>query len=371
MEVRNLLVISNIPRQTTSLLLTVRPADTVKDHSNRKVSIQADSSPHSRHKDLLIRSEWMDHGHTTLWKLGFIKLTNCSYFRPTPNVMANSGAFDPWSDSTPSQAGSDSYISGSTLGSHTPSSPASSQLQHGHGKSAAASHGLFATQKQRFWLYIRQQPRAGRACSNGRDRRAIDPPPVVQLQITDFDPNSPEDMEDMQDQSFIVHCLLREAAPPGGDVSVIMCEDDNSSASRAEKQINGSLDASPFFCAEDPDPSNAPPHPSSQLYYPQQMLASQAPRRNLPATFFYFADLSIRKAGVYRLEFQLMRVRLDGRPVTSLHTVLSEPLHVVNAKDFDHVQPSTPLVRGLIANQAGYPLKLKQGSRARRGSPEE
>jgi Velvet factor len=307
----------------------------------------------------------------TLCTLRFVKLTCCSYFRPNPNVMPNSGAFEPWSDSAPSQAGSDSYISGSTLGSHTPSSPASSQLHQGHGKSSAASHGPFATQKQRFWLYIRQQPRAGRACSNGRDRRAIDPPPVVQLQITDFDPSSPDDMEDMQDQYFIVHCLLREAAPPGGDVSVIMCEDDNSSASRAEKQINGSLDASPFYCEEDPDPSTAPPHPSSQLYYPQQTRPSQARRRNLPATFFYFADLSIRKAGVYRLEFQLMRMRMDGQPVPILHTVLSEPFNVVNAKDFDHVQPSTPLVRGLLASHAGFPLKLKQGSRARRESPEE
>jgi Velvet factor len=296
-------------------------------------------------------------------------LIHCSSFRP--NVMPNSATIDPWSDSTPSQAGSDSYISGSAFGSHTPISSASSQQHHGHGKSPTASHGPSATQKQRYWLYIRQQPRAGRACSNGRDRRAIDPPPVVQLQISDFDPNSPDDMEDMQDQSFVVHCFLRTASLPARDVSVIMCQDDNSSGLRAERQINGNLDASPFFCDEDPDPNNAPLHPSSQLYYPLHTPTSKAPRRNLPATFFYFADLSIRRAGVYRLEFQLVRVRMDGRPVPMLHTVLSEPFNVVNAKDFDHVQPSTPLVRGLIASQAGFPLKLKQGSRARRESPEE
>lgn len=66
-----------------------------------------------------------------------------------------------------------------------------------------------------------------------------------------------------------------------------------------------------------------------------------------------------------------MRVRTDQQPFPVLHSVLSEPFNVVNAKDFDHVQPSTPLVRGLVASGAGFPLKLKQGSRAHRTSPEE
>lgn len=150
-----------------------------------------------------------------------------------------------------------------------------------------------------------------------------------------------------------------------------MRKDDQNGAMRAEKQINGNLDASPFFCDEDPDPGTAPPHPSSQLYYPLQTPPPDTSRRNLPATFFYFADLSIRRAGVYRLEFQLMRLRMDQQPFHVLHSVVSEPFNVVNAKDFDHVQQSTPLVRELVARGAGFPLKLKQGSRAQRTSPEE
>ncbi len=242
---------------------------------------------------------------------------------------------------------------------------------YGNSSSSTARHRPSAAKKQRYWLYIRQQPRAGRACSNGRDRRAIDPPPVLQLQISDFDPSSPDDIEDMQDQSFIVHCLLSSASSPRRDLSVLMCQDDSSGAIRAEKQINGNLDASPFFCDEDLDPPTAPRHPSSQLYYPLQTSPSDTSRKNLPATFFYFADLSIRRAGVYRLEFQLMRVRMDQQPFTVLHSVVSDPFNVVNAKDFDHVQPSTPLVRGLVASGAGFPLKLKRGCRAQRTSPEE
>lgn len=250
-----------------------------------------------------------------------------------------------------------------------PDSSASSRTHFGHVDSSASSHCPTVAQKQRYWLHIRQQPRAGRACSHSRDRRAIDPPPVLQLQISDFDPNSAEDMDDMQDQSFVVHCLLCSDSTQPEDVSVLMCADD-SGVIRAEKQINGNLDATPFFCDEDPDPATAPQHPSSQLYYPLQTPASDASRRNLPAAFFCFADLSIRRAGVYRLKFQLMRMAMEGQPIPVLHSVLSEPFNVVNAKDFDHVQPSTPLVRGLIASGAGFPLKLKQGSRAQRTSPE-
>ena len=65
------------------------------------------------------------------------------------------------------------------------------------------------------WIHIRQQPKAGRACTNSSDRRPIDPPPIVQLQISDFDPDSPYDMEDMRGRSVIIHCSLHVAAIPG------------------------------------------------------------------------------------------------------------------------------------------------------------
>jgi Velvet factor len=244
-------------------------------------------------------------------------------------------------------------------------------MYSGYANPFASSHQGSVAQKQRYWLYVRQQPRAGRACSNGKDRRAIDPPPIVQLQISDFNPNSSQDMEDMRDQFLVVHCLLCSASSPKRDVSVITYEDDSTGARKVEKQIIGSLSASPFFCDEDPDPNTAPQHPSSQLYQPLQTPSPTAPRRTLPATFFCFPDLSIRRAGVYRLEFQLLKVRMDRKPFAVLHSVLSEPFNVVNAKDFDHVKPSTPLVRGLIAKGAGFPLKLKQGTRAQRTPVEE
>lgn len=305
--------------------------------------------------------------HLIVWIV--LKQTHYSSLRP--NAMPGSTVFDSGRDALPSQAASDSHLSSSAFGSPTPHPSASSPGYSGYINPFASSPRAYVAQKQRFWLFVRQQPRAGRACSNGKDRRAIDPPPIVQLQISDFDPSSPEDMEDIMDQSFVVHCTLCSASPPKRDISVIMCQDDRNGAMKAEKQILGSLSTSAFFCDEDPDPDTAPQHPSSQLFHPLQTPSPAASTRILPATFFCFSDLSVRRAGIYRLEFQLMRMRLDRQPLPILHSVLSDPFNVVNAKDFDHVQPSTLLVRGLLAKGAGFPLKLKQGSRAQRSPMEE
>lgn len=293
----------------------------------------------------------------------------CSASRSS--VIPNSSTLVTGADSAYSQAASDSYVSSSTSGGLTPNSSASSQIPFGYSNSSSSGHPGSLAQKQRYWLHIRQQPRACRACSNSRDRRVIDPPPVVQLQISDFDPHSQHDMEDMMNQSFIVQCLLISANAPWTDMSLAPRQDDSDGTATTEKQIYGNLSASPLFCEEDPDPATAPRHPSTQLSHSTQISPANAQRTNLPATFFYYPDISIRRPGAYRLEFKLVKVNLNQRQCPVLHSVRSEPFNVVNAKDFDHVQPSTPLVRGLIARGAGFPLKLKQGSRASRTSFDE
>lgn len=54
---------------------------------------------------------------------------------------------------------------------------------------------------------------------------------------------------------------------------------------------------------------------------------------------------------------------IPGKSVPTLSVVISDVFSVVNAKDFDQVQPSTNLVRGLLDRGAGFPLKLKKGLR--------
>lgn len=52
-----------------------------------------------------------------------------------------------------------------------------------------------------------------------------------------------------------------------------------------------------------------------------------------------------------------------GSVVPVIATAVSNVFRVVNAKDFDQVQPSTRLVKGLLERGAGFPLKLKKGIR--------
>lgn len=144
----------------------------------------------------------------------------------------------------------------------------------------------------------------------------------------------------------------------------------------------GTTVSSPFFCADDPDPETAPkipskrksrsPSPTSRFITTSAKTRTkgstqQTDPANLPATFFIFADLSIRKAGEYKLEFRLMRMDPSnlhpGSIVPTISSVTSQVFRVVNAKDFDQVQPSTNLVRGLLDRGAGFPLKLKKGVR--------
>lgn len=182
--------------------------------------------------------------------------------------------------------------------------------------------------------------------------------------ISDFDADSAEDMDDLRDPSFLVHCLLVSPTDPAKDLSMALSRDANGDMVKTEKVINGNLTASPFFCDEDPDPSTAPPHPSSRLYIPTDPPPiGPSSTRTPPATVFCFPDLSIRSTGHYCLKFQLIHMTV-GQSTPVLCSALSAPFKVSGAKEFDRVQASTPLVRGLLAQGAGFPLKLKQGSRA-------
>lgn len=57
---------------------------------------------------------------------------------------------------------------------------------------------------------------------------------------------------------------------------------------------------------------------------------------------------------------------MEPPPITHIpmiSVVVSNVFEVVRAKDFDQVNPSTKLVRGLLERGAPFPLKLKKGVR--------
>ncbi|KAF9890874.1 hypothetical protein FE257_005450 [Aspergillus nanangensis] len=216
----------------------------------------------------------------------------------------------------------------------------------------------------RYHLHIRQQPIAARACGAGdRDRRPIDPPPIVQMLLTDFEPNLEEDIDIMQDPRFTVGCLLfpvLSSSARDADGEHAMREDRRGShRSEAPGQstplLSGKAFVSPFHVQADPDPDTAPAHPTSvEEYHGAMKLAlenqKQQQQSSPPATFFIFSDLSVRTAGLYRLQFRLMNwgnVEDTGVSMPILAEAWSEPFRVYPAKDFPGMRDSSLLTEGL------------------------
>jgi hypothetical protein len=210
--------------------------------------------------------------------------------------------------------------------------------------------------------------------------RAIDPPPILQLHMHDFDPDSKQDVAELSSPFWVVHCKLVAAQTPDRDVST-MAQTTEDGRKEVQRLLLGTTVASPTNTVDDPDPPTFTPHPKSEaaitappsptsrfLPISSSRPPEQArPPHQIPGTFFIFADVSVRKAGEYRLQFVLMKMDTvhlaQGAVIPAIDTVTSDVFRVVNAKDFDQVQPSTNLVKGLLDRGAGFPLKLKKGLR--------
>lgn len=221
----------------------------------------------------------------------------------------------------------------------------------------------------RYHLHIRQQPIAARACGAGdRDRRPVDPPPIIQMLLTDFNPNSTEDKEILKDPRFTVGCFL---FPASTSFSISESPDPTTSSyppppvNPEGPLLSGKAFVSPFHVSSDPDPSTSPSHPSSTDALPPQPIPANLPRRPTPATFFIFSDLSIRSAGVYRFQFRLMNwgsVQETGQSMPILAEAWSDPFQVYPAKDFPGMRDSSVLAEGL--KEAGF-VELKTRGKGR------
>lgn len=215
----------------------------------------------------------------------------------------------------------------------------------------------------RYRLHIRQHPIAARACGAGdRDRRPVDPPPIIQMLLADFDSGSAEDKEILKDPRFAVGCWLYPVAP--GDTTTSTPPMTYPQEDPPEGPLlSGKSFVSPFNVPSDPDPSTSPVPPVAQ---PPNRADPQ------PATFFIFSDLSIRSAGVYRLQFRLINwgsVEDSGVAKPILAEAWSDPFRVYPAKDFPGMRDSSALAEGL--KEAGF-VELKtrgkgKGKGRRRG----
>ncbi|CAI4217579.1 unnamed protein product [Parascedosporium putredinis] len=160
--------------------------------------------------------------------------------------------------------------------------------------------------KSEYRITVRQQPVAARSCGFGeRDRRVIDPPPIVQLTIED--PN--------------------------------LSKEEISQHYRQQRRLMGTLVASPFVGFDE---------------------------NGEEGCFFCFPDLSCRTPGSFRLKFVLVVIdpiastQLGGKKFPIMAEAMSDVFTVYNAKDFPGMQASTPLTKKL--KEQGCLISIKKGN---------
>jgi hypothetical protein len=179
-------------------------------------------------------------------------------------------------------------------------------------------------------IIIRQQPRAARACGFGdRDRRAIDPPPILEMIV--HDPNAPR-MKNPREKRYpqsVVHCELWNA-----DEDVVELPMPEAGERHQQRKLMGTLVSSPFVGRDEFDKEGC---------------------------FFPFPDLSCRTTGRYRLKFVLVIVEgiVLGESLPVRATVLSNVFEVYTAKTFPGMEGSTDLTKRL--KEQGCLISVKKG----------
>ncbi|KAJ4294024.1 hypothetical protein N0V90_007713 [Kalmusia sp. IMI 367209] len=181
-----------------------------------------------------------------------------------------------------------------------------------------------------YELVVRQQPIAARACGFGeRDRRVIDPPPIIQLKVTNAR-HEPEE-EELRYSLNVVHCTLWNAEGTSEETALIQPD------RRTTRRLMGQLVASPSVAKDEHDSEGC---------------------------FFCFPDLSCRTHGRYRLRFVLMRIDPMNLHVGGFSPILTEVLSdvftVYTAKDFPGMRPSSALTRALKLQ--GCNIQVKKGN---------
>ncbi|KAJ6779904.1 hypothetical protein PWT90_06267 [Aphanocladium album] len=182
-----------------------------------------------------------------------------------------------------------------------------------------------------FSLEVRQQPRAARACGFGdRDRRVIDPPPIVQLRISGPGLSEEEKRAYLRYTSYVMNCSIWDESG-SRDASYMPDEYQH------QRRLMGSLVGTPFVGEDD---------------------------HGEEGCFFCFSDLSCRTPGSFRLKFSLLMID-PARAATLRHFPLlteikTDIFQVYSAKEFPGMVASSSLAKKL--KEQGCIISIKKGN---------
>ncbi|KAJ3324610.1 hypothetical protein HDV06_006503 [Boothiomyces sp. JEL0866] len=164
-----------------------------------------------------------------------------------------------------------------------------------------------------FKLVMRQQPKFARACGNGiKDRRAVDPAPIVQVIYDNVEDDIPPYLLEKH-LMLILHINLWIIGPQNEKV-------------KADRQITGSIVSSPTILRDD-------------------------------------HDISIRERGQFQLEFKLYDISGEGGALsmdsaTVITTVWSNTFTCMTPKDYPGMVEPSDLIRSFASQ--GLPLPIRK-----------
>jgi hypothetical protein len=161
-----------------------------------------------------------------------------------------------------------------------------------------------------------------RGCSpTDKDRKPIDPPPIVQLKVS----AKKDPMQNfLQNPYLIMSCQLIKAN-----------DDDKDTSGPVSNALLGTI-VSSLYSLKDTD--------------------------NSVGGFFVFGDLSVKCEGTYRLEFTLFELKMPDKWCWYLASVRSDPFTVYAQKYFPGMAESTFLTRSF--SDQGVRLRLRKDSRS-------
>ncbi|KAF9199521.1 hypothetical protein BGZ49_010337 [Haplosporangium sp. Z 27] len=174
-----------------------------------------------------------------------------------------------------------------------------------------------ASTASKYILSIRQQPARAKVCgAKERDRRPIDPPPIVQIKLAD--PSSDKNKDYLQSPYLFMCCNLVHENDPSGEI-----------VAPAHRALAGTV-VSSLNRLKDVD--------------------------NSDGGFFVFGDMSARIEGRFRLRFTLLEL-VEGE-VLHVMTTLSNPFTVYSSKTFPGMSESTFLSRSF--SDQGVRIRIRK-----------
>ncbi|KAJ1674709.1 hypothetical protein EV182_002727 [Spiromyces aspiralis] len=203
----------------------------------------------------------------------------------------------------------------------------------------------------KYTIKVIQQPLRARMCGFGdKDRRPIDPPPVVKLTAYDAS-GQPITFNEVDASRFVVHAAL--CSPDYCDRSTVINPSSIPTALPAYHHASVAI-----MSLNDPVKArNLVGVTVSSAY----LLRDEHDELGV---FFIFHELSVRTEGRFRLRFTLVELSMNSTNTSSvIDNAYSDVFEVYSAKNFPGMTESTELSKALASQ--GIKISIRKSSRVK------